>query len=258
MKILVIAGYTWRRMARAHYLKGLGAFAFVVLVLVMGMRSDVTSQSSLTGLMEFGMRAARGGALLAAIWIGASIFSGELASYTARTLLTKPVRRFDAVLGVLVGGMAYVTLLLAVATAVAFIASILRGWQPSLDILVMQFSVLPAIFAVLALAQLVSFLAPKPITIFLMAGLMWEHWWRYMMNSFAVQGTDSAIRSVFHALAKVVYHITPTYSRFVPDYEYFRQVGFPLGAWAFHSAASLAYVFVCCVLTAFILSREEI
>ncbi|MCC6157036.1 MAG: ABC transporter permease [Deltaproteobacteria bacterium] len=258
MKILVLAGYTWKRMARAHYLKGLYAFAFVVLMLVMGMRSDVTSQSSLTGLMEFGMRAARGGALLAAIWIGASIFSGELASYTARTLLTKPVRRFDAVFGVLLGGMAYVTLLLVVATAVAFIASILRGWQPSLDILVMQLSVLPAIFAVLALAQLVSFVSPKPITIFLMLGLSWEHWWRYVGNSLDAGGADSWIRTGLGAMAKTAYYVTPTYSRFVPDYEYFRQVGFPAGAWAFHSVACVAYVFTCCVLTAYVLSREEI
>lgn len=258
MKVLVLAGYTWKRMARAHYLKGMGAFWFIVAMLMIGSRSDAESQVSLTSLMEFGMRLARGGTWLAALWIGASILSGELSSFTARTLLTKPIRRFDAVFGTALGGAYYLTLFHVSTTLLVFVLSVFRGWRPESSILGFQLSVLPPIYAVLAMAQLVSLVTPKPLTLLFSGLLTFEHIWDYM----ALGVTEKSHPGWFEWSASIVfqtlYYVTPTYSRFVADYQYFLTIEFPWSRYVFHVLGCAAYVTVACAVAAWVLSRKEI
>ena len=253
MKTLVIARYYWLRLARSHYLKALWAMAFFVFMAVSATNTSAENVAAKMGSVDFGIRIARVCIWLSAIWVGMSGLSGELNSFTARTLLTKPVRRFSAAMGILVGSFVYIALISALLTLEIYLLAQIRKIPLGMDFFLLQLSALPAVFSLIALAQLLSVLLPRPLAGFFMIGLSFENFWDYFANGF--EAGESMITST---LMRIVYYLTPTYSRFFMDYRDFVKLTFPLGRWLFHSGSCALYAVVCCMITSLILQRKDI
>ncbi len=253
MKVLIIAKYSWLRMARSHYLKAFWAMAFFVFLAVSATNTSAQTVAGKMGSVETGVKVARLCIWLAAIWVGMSGLSGEINSLTARTLFTKPIKRFSLVLGILIGGFFYIALIQTVLTLEIFALARIREIPLGTELFVLQFSYLPPIFAILALAQLLSILMPKPLTGFFMLGLSYEGFWDYFANGFEV--SEHIILSV---ALRVVYYLTPTYSRFIMQYQQFVKLPFPLGNWLLHSGSCVLYAVVCCTIAVLILKQKDI
>jgi ABC-type transport system involved in multi-copper enzyme maturation permease subunit len=268
MNILVLGRYSWLRLARSHYLKVLWSVAFFVGIAALGYFSNPDEMGKAMSV-ELALKFGRWGAWLVSIWIGMSVLSGELSSHTARTLLTKPISRMETTLGLLLGGMAFVALLILMATAETFIISKARGIPVSPWIFLLQFSLLPPLAAIMALSQLLCLLFARPVAGFFMLGLSFEELWRKLYESMSAGGPAELLKSSLHilpewmdaplaAISLVLYGAAPTYDRFVQSYHDFMFVPFPAGLFLFHSFSSFVYVLVCCAACAYLISRKEI
>ncbi len=253
MKILVVARYSWLRLARAHYIKALWAMCFFVFMAVSATNTSADTVAAKMGSVELGIRVARICVWLAAIWVGMSGLSGELSSFTARTLLTKPIRRFTAVMGILIGSFLFIVLIEFVLSAEIYVLAQIRGVPLGGDFFLLQFSALPAVFSLVALAQLLSILLPRPLTGFFMIGLSYEGFWDYFANGF-----EASEHNIISVVMRVIYLLSPTYSRFLMNYREFVKLAFPLDRWLLHSGSCILYAVVCCMITALVLQKKDI
>ncbi|MCB9475769.1 MAG: ABC transporter permease subunit [Deltaproteobacteria bacterium] len=254
-----VAHYAWLRLVRSHYLKALLAASFFVAVAAFGGSGGSDSVMARMTALEVAIKASRWFVWLAAIWIGLSCITDEINAQTARTLFTKPVRRVEVVLGLMGGGALYLTLVTAVNTLLIFVIAVGRDIPVSLgSFALLQVSMLIPVFAVLALTMVLSLVFSKPIAGFLMIFLAQENVWDVLATTLnASQRPDwFKVPGVF--LLKLCYLISPTYHRFIQEYQEFIQLEFPWGEFVFHTAAIGFYVGAAALLATFILRRKDV
>lgn len=258
MKILVVGRYSWLRMVRSHYFKVFWAFGFFVALAVLGTNAEANTLVAKMSSIELGLKVARGCLWLAAIWVGMTGLAQELSTYTARTLMTKPVRRTSMTSGILLGGMTYLTLLTFIFCLEIHFLGSLRDIPLDGNLYLFQFSILPPLFAIMAMSQTLSLIFSRPITAFLMLGLSYESIWSFFSKAMEASDNHYLVKWPLTWAADVIYHLTPTYGRFILRFGEFQRLSFPLERFLLHSAFCLLFVAVCCLLSAMLLSRKDI
>ncbi len=258
MKVLVLGYYSWLRLCRSHFMKALWGLAFFVGVAVLGTNSDATTVEGKLPSVELGITLARYFVWLAGIWIGMSGLSGEITTLTARTLLTKPVSRFQTTVGLLLGGAAALLVMMAVFAFEIAILAWTRGVLVEPRFFLLLFSLLPPVFAIMALAQLLSLFFARPITAFFMVGLSFERIWQYLGDAIEAGNNPDWFKVPLTAVYRLLFLLTPTFSRFVHKYREFLRLEIAWERLAFHVFDCLLYSAALCLVTAYVLSRKEI
>jgi ABC-type transport system involved in multi-copper enzyme maturation permease subunit len=133
-KILALAGNTFREGVRDRLFIAVGVFGLVILAgsFVVGPLS-LGEQLRIT--QDIGLAAISILCFLIAILIGTGIVYKEIEKRTIYTVLSKPVSRWQFIVGKFVGLSATVTLLAAMMAAVLLIVSWVAGGPPDLQVL---------------------------------------------------------------------------------------------------------------------------
>ncbi|MBZ0271750.1 hypothetical protein K8I61_06915 [bacterium] len=258
MKTLVLARYAFLRLLRSQYFYVLFALAFFTGWAGLATGQDATTDVSLRQAIDFGVRVARTGLWLCAVWVGVTLLSGEIVTQTARTVLTKPASRLSASIGFAIGGIAFIALLAVVLAVELVIVAKIRDIPAGLDLVGLFLSFLPPLAAILALAQLASLVTPRPLAAFVAVALSYESFWRMFAAASETQIESRVLASIVSNALRFVYLLCPTYGRFIATYRDFAVMDFPLAGYAFHALAALAYAAGAAALAAVVLSRKEI
>ncbi|MCZ7586445.1 MAG: hypothetical protein M5R36_25670 [Deltaproteobacteria bacterium] len=258
MRVFVLWRYAWLRLARAHYLKALFGMAFFVGGAVAWTNTEAITPLGQMSSLELGMKVARTFLWLAAVWIGAGALAGEISAQTARTLMTKPVSRFEIAVGMLGGGFAYLALMIVIFAAEIHLICWWRGIPVDWRLEYLLLTLLVPLVAVMAMAQLFSLLAARPVAIFFAVLLSFESLGRSLAERLEAGDVLGAFQQPAAAAAHAVYLAMPTYGRFVMSYTEFSRIGPAVGPLLFHSAAALLYALGIAAFSSFVLSRKDV
>jgi len=193
---------------------------------------------------------------LSAIWLGISLVHADRADGTLRSTLTRPISLAEILIGKLLGGLIYLTVL-AVGLTLAILLGAMVGDAPLRSACVLyQVHLLPIHLTVMALAMLLALIMPR-----FAAGLLvfsaWDDWLLDKFTLMASKLTPLAADALMVA-ARVVYTVLPPTSRFYIRYEDFAYKDLPTLTYMLLLPYSVHYAIAVCLLGAWALRRQEL
>ncbi len=250
MKILAVTRFTLLRLWRTHYWLA-AAMLFLLVFGVQWLGGDGTDMSlGLSNLMG------RTIVWLSAIWLGISLVHADRSDGTLRSTLTRPISLAEILIGKLLGGLIYLTVL-AVGLTLAILLGAMVGNAPLRAACVLyQVHLLPIHLTVMALAMLLSLVMPR-----FAAGLLvlsaWDDW---LLDKFTLMASKLTplIADALIVVVRVVYTVLPPTSRFYIRYEDFAYKDLPTLTYMLLLPYSVHYAIAACLLGAWALRRQEL
>lgn len=250
MKILAVARFTLLRLWRTHYWLA----AVLLFLLVFGVQwlgGDGTDLSlGLSNLL------ARFMVYLSAIWLGITLVHADRADGTLRSTLTRPISLTEILIGKLLGGFVYLTILAVGLTLAILLGAVVGNAPLRAACVVYQVHLLPIHLTVMALAMLLAQVMPR-----FAAGLLvlaaWDDWLLDKFTVLAAKLIPIAADAMMVA-ARVLYTVLPPTSRFYIRYEDFAYKDLPMLTYLLLLPYSLHYAIAACLLGAWALRRQEL
>ena len=261
MRILVIAGNTFRENIRDRILYNLILFALIMIFssivlgqLTLGHEDKVIVDLGLTSISVFGT--------LIAIFIGISLVYKELEKRTVYALLAKPIRRGEFILGKYVG-LLFTLLVNTVIMAAGLMLTLL--WHGGLGIHA-YFRLLPAVYLVFlslalttALALLFStFSTPALSAVFTLFLWVIGHF-NADLREFALLTHSATLKG----LCRFLYYVLPNFGNFamagsrnvIQSAAYYQPIGATVTAWI--TAYTILYCAVLLGISITVFARRD-
>lgn len=208
MKIWAIARNTFREAIRDRILYGLLAFALLMIgsslalaSLSVGQQDRITRDLGLAAISLIGM--------LMAVFLGITLLSKEVDRRTVYTILSKPVRRYDLVLGKYLGLSTTVAVNVAIMGAGLCLLTLAQGWWTA-NLTVAIYLILLELLVVIAIATLFStFTTPTLSAIFTLGFFVLGHL-TGSLQAITQQAASAAVRFA----GEFLYYLLPNLEAF--------------------------------------------
>ena len=264
--IIELAWHAFRDAARGRVLYALVPFS-VLLVAASWLSGQLAAGPDIKILKDLGLTAAALGGLLTAVLLGVRLLAGEVEGRSVYTLLAKPVRRHEVVLGKYAGLVLVLVVNVGVLAAVlygvlAFVAvtesaEARRGWEaPAVDPALLKacFLILVQLLVVGAIALFFATFSSPVLAAAMTLGL-------YVVGHFNADLRaleDVAGPGLAASLATVAAFILPDLAPFNVTAEVVHAQPVPPGQVALTAATGLAYVALFLVGAMFVFSRRDL
>jgi ABC-type transport system involved in multi-copper enzyme maturation permease subunit len=251
-KILAIALNTYKESIRDKLLYNLLIFALVLIggsvvlsSLTLGERSKIIIDISLASINLFGV--------LIAIFVGIGLVSKEIEKKTIYTIISKPVHRWQFLVGKYAGLLITLAVNLALMTAGFYLVQLAGEWSLRPELLKAIWLIYVELMVVTAMALLFStFTTSTLAAIFTLSLYVIGHLSASMQEFARRLGTTTAVW-----LANVLYYSLPNLDRFNIKAEVVHEVPVSMARLAWSSLYGLAYVAALLVLSVVIFQRRD-
>jgi ABC-type transport system involved in multi-copper enzyme maturation permease subunit len=250
MKILAVARFTLLRLWHTRYVLA----AAVLCLFIFGVQSLAGRgvDSSLTPANTVAMYVS----WLAAIWLGISLVQADRQDGTLRSTLTRPISLVEVLLGKLLGGLLYLTLLAAGMTAAVMLGALTDHAPLHWAAATYQIHLLPVHLTVMALSLLLAQVAPRFMAGFLMLFAR-DKWLLEKITELAGKLTAMA-GDTLTGLGRILFFLLPPTSRFYLSYSDFADHSLPASTYLLLLVFSVHYAIAACLLAAWALRRQEL
>jgi ABC-type transport system involved in multi-copper enzyme maturation permease subunit len=212
MKIGAIALNTWRETMRDRLL--IAVLAIVLAIAAVALATEGTGAGRAQAALDLGLSAMGAAGTLVAIFLGTSLVHKELDRRTVYVVLTKPVSRFEFLIGKFLGLMATLTLMAALmGVGLAGLMAIAGHWDPQL------FGVLAGVWMQLGLVTAMAFcfasITSGTLAAVYTLGLFALGQQTLLIRQFAE--SEAKLNQFNHWVGKALYYVLPNFGAF--DYK---------------------------------------
>jgi Cu-processing system permease protein len=193
--VRVIAFNTFKEIIRDRILYGIVVFAFLLIGLSL-LLGQLTFQEQMKLSLDYGFFGIQLCAVVLSIFVGSSLVNKEIEKQTILTLLARPIKRSQFLIGKFFGLMAVNALVLSGLGLVLFLVSMTIGFEPSLAFFAAISGIFFEAMVLLSLTLLFgSFSRPIMTVVFAIGFFIIGHWVNDL-HFFAQKSESSSFKTV--------------------------------------------------------------
>lgn len=249
--IITISKITFKEAVRDRILYGILAFALIYILSVLFLAQ--LSLGNLVMIRSFGLAGIYVFGVLTTIFLGASIIHKEIERRTLYFVLSKPVERYEVILGKFLGLLAAVALtIILMAVVYLSVVAYENGGFDAKGLIAIIFEIMEMAFFVAILIFLSTFAAPLTATICAVIVLFIGH----LLNS-ALE-TAGQIGGALYGVVEALYYAFPNLEKFNIRSLVVHQIGLPPAEALSTLLYAAAYIALLLYLAVLIFKKREL
>lgn len=253
MKVWAVCLNTFRETVRDKLFLILVVFALVMIV-ASRIFGFLSVGQELKIVMDIGLASISVFSLLVAVFVGTTLVYKEIDKRTIYTIISKPIRRYQFILGKYAGLNLTILVNMIVMSVVFYLSVRLMHGSWSLDLSLCILLIYMEVMLVTGIALLFSsFTSPMLSVIFTSLLYVVGH----LSNDLRFFGSES--KNIFaNALSEFMYYILPNLSKFSVKNQVVHGSAIPSGFYIYSIAYGLLYCAILVIVSSFIFERKNL
>ncbi len=191
--IFVIAQNTFKEVIQDRILYGVVIFAILLLSLSVALgQLSFTEQTRIS--IDFGLAGIHVSSIIISLFVGSSLVWKELDKQTIFTILTRPISRFEFLMGKYLGLMAIVITLVIALSIVLFLICLRLHWSWDMSFIYALYGIVLETLVLVSLSILFSCLSKPTLSVSCALGLFIVGHWVSEVDYFVSQSESSIIQ----------------------------------------------------------------